>query len=320
MRTLYTCKYTGLISCIMLVIISFLLNSSCKKVVYAHRQISADTTLNNSQIFKMDTDGSNIESISDPNSSDYAPDVRHDGRRIVFLSGGNFIYTMDLDGNNVTAIPGVPFDAGCPRWSRGEGGWFILFTAPASQLHSSIYMIDLDGSNLTQITSPGTNQDDESLDSIDDKHIIFSRYDRDDNHDRDLFIKYIWDDRPEVQLTNTPNQSETIPVVSHDSRYLAFRVSLGIGFDDQVHVARFTSATSIEILHMIDLDYPADVNISGIDFSDNDSRLFVSTQASDVPGNLINAKQEIFSMNLDGSNQQRLTNNTDSDTWPSSVP
>ena len=304
----------------MLLIVSFLLIPACAKVIYVNQQMSADSSLSNSQIFRMNIDGSHITNISSTSRSDYSPDVSHDGERIVFLSGCNKIYTMNIDGSDVTEIPGVPLDAGCPKWSRGESGWFIMFTSPASQLCSSIFIINPDGSNLKQITSPETYQDDEIIDSIDDKHIVFSRYDRENNNDRDLFVKYIWDTRPEIQLTNTPNQSETLPVVSHDGCYLAFRVFLGSGLDDQVHVARFTSSTSIEILYMIDLDYPADINISGIDFTDDDSKLLISTQASDIPGNLINIKQEIFSINLDGSNQQRLTNNSDSDVWPSSVP
>ncbi len=133
-------------------------------------------------------------------------------------------------------------------------------------------------------------------------------------------MKYIWDNRPEVRLTNTPNQAETLPVVSHDGKMLAFRVSLGINQDDQIHVARFTSATSITVMNVIDLNLPADINISGIDFSPDDQELFVSTQAADVPGNLVNRKHEIFRVRLDGSNQLRLTNNSDEDVYPSAVP
>jgi hypothetical protein len=50
-----------------------------------------------------------------------------------------------------------------------------------------------------------------------------------------------------------------------------------------------------------------------------DKKLFISTQANDVDGNLINRKQEIFSVLLDGSNQQRLTNNADEDVYPNLI-
>ncbi|MGD9176143.1 MAG: hypothetical protein PVF29_18400 [Desulfobacterales bacterium] len=60
------------------------------------------------------------------------------------------------------------------------------------------------GSALTKITNPSPNQKDEVADSIDDQHIVFSRYDPANNFDRDLYVKYIWDHRPEVRLTNTP--------------------------------------------------------------------------------------------------------------------
>ena len=50
-----------------------------------------------------------------------------------------------------------------------------------------------------------------------------------------------------------------------------------------------------------------------------DKKLFISTQANDVDGNLIYRKQEIFSVLLDGSNQQRLTNNAEEDVYPNLI-
>ena len=187
-------------------------------------------------------------------------------------------------------------------------------------MQSAIYRISADGSGLTKITSPSATQKDEVADSIDDKFIIFTRYDTANNHDRDLYVKYIWDNRPEVRLTNTPDRSETLPVVSHDGKLLAYRASFGVDRDDEVHVARFTDPSTITVMHTIDLQLPADINISGIDFSRTDRELFISTQAKDVGGNLINRKQELFRVSLDGSGQRRLTNNADEDTHPSSIP
>jgi len=271
------------------------------------------------QIYRMTVNGWFKTNLSNRDRYEYAPDVQHHTKKIVFLTGGNMIHVMENDGSNVVEVPNAPHDAGAPRWSRAEGGNFILFSHPASTANAAIYRIAPDGSGLTQITTPALSQKDEVADSIDDKHIVFSRYDA-TTHDRDLYVKYIWDNRPEVRLTNTPGTSETLPVVSHDGSMMAYRVYLGVNQDDQVHVARLDSPTSITVLHGIDLQLPADINISGIDFSRDDTALFVSTEADDVSGSLINRKQEIFRVNLDGSGQRRLTNNADEDVTPSAVP
>ncbi len=295
--------------------------SGCAKVVYQHRDMAGEEpTWGKAQIYSMWVNGWFKTNISNRDRFEYSPDVQHHSKKIVFLAAGNKIHIMDSNGSNVTEVPTAPQDAGSPRWSRGEGGSFILFSHPASTAQSAIYRIAPDGSALTKITSPSVTQKDEVADSIDDKHIVFSRYDSANNYDRDLYVKYIWDNRPEVRLTNTPDRSETLPVVSHDGNLLAYRVYFGVNQDDQVHVAMFDSPTSITVLHTVDLQLPADINISGIDFSRNDKELFISIQAEDVAGNLINRKQEIFRVLLNGSNQQRLTNNADEDVYPSSIP
>lgn len=290
-------------------------------VVYQHRDMAGEEpTWGKTQIYRMWVNGWFKTNISNRDRYEYAPDIHHKSKKIVFLIEGNKIHIMDSNGSNVREVLNAPMDAGSPRWSRGKGGGFILFSHPFSTAQSAIHRIASDGSALTKITNPSVSQKDEVADSIDDKHIVFSRYDSANNHDRDLYVKYIWDNRPKVRLTNTPDTSETLPVVSHDGKLLAYRVSFGPGQDDQVHVAKFNGPASISVLHTIDLQPPADINISGIDFSRNDKELFISTQAKDVPGTLINRKQEIFRVRLDGSNQKRLTNNADEDVRPSSIP
>lgn len=292
-------------------------------IVYQHRDTPTDdnTSWGKSQIYRMMTNGWFKRNISNRDRNEYLPDVHHKTGRIVFLAGANKLHVMDSNGDNMFEVPGAaPHDAGSPNWNRGAAGDFILFTHPASYAVSAVYRISPDGSNLVKITNPSATQKDESVDSIDDKHIVFTRMDTANNYDRDLYVKYIWDNRPVVRLTTTPNVSETQPVVSHDGSMLAYRASFGVNRDDEVHVARFNSATSVSVIHTIDLQLPAGVNIAGIDFSKDDQELLISTQTTDVVGSAIERKKEIFRTNLDGSNQTRLTNNTDLDVHPSAVP
>lgn len=291
------------------------------RVVFYREAFPTDGTSSPSQIFSMNGDGSNVINLSNSTSSDSSPDVHGPTRRIVFWStrtAGANLHIMNLDGTGVTPIPGTP-SAYFPKWCPGGTSPFIVFVSPGYTASSAIWMINPDGTNLSQITFPPAGFSDEFADVADGKNIVFVRVNR-TTWDRDLFVKYIFDSRPEVALTNTPNVSEVLPVVSHNGRLLAYRAFLGAGQDDQVRVAQFTTEGQFSVIHTIDLAAPADINISGIDFSLDDKCLFVSTQAKDVAGSLINRKHEIFSVALDGSNQQRLTVNSDFDGYPSAAP
>jgi hypothetical protein len=46
----------------------------------------------------------------------------------------------------------------------------------------------------------------------------------------------------------------------------------------------------------------------------------VTVQASDVPGSLVDRKQEMFRVRLDGTGQRRLTEDEAEDVGPSAVP
>jgi Tol biopolymer transport system component len=310
----------------LLIIFAALFSSQCGKVVYEHRITPVDQTAGwgPRQIYVMYENGWFKRKLSSSSRHEYLPDVRHDGKMIVFLVEGNHLYVMNTDGSGVTAVPNAPTSAGTPRWSRGPGpgpgGHFILFNSPTSTTTSAIYRIALDGSGLAKVTNPQTpTRWDHLADSIDDKYIVFTRYDSNTSQ-HDLYVKYIWDNRPEAQLTDTLDRSEELPVVSHNGKMLAYRVSIPSAIKDQVHVARFNNPTNVTGLYNYDLQLPASINISGLDFSRDDKELFVSVMAADVSSNVTNRRQEIFRLRLDGSNQRRITNNSDEDTYPSVLP
>lgn len=276
-----------------------------------------------SQIFRMDIDGSNLVNLSNRSRSEKMPGVSYDSKQIVFVSDANNLFVMGIDGSDMKLVTNAPRDVSYPKWSRGILGSFILYSYPYSSNTSAIYRINPDGSNLTQITHPATNEKDDQAVSIDDQRIVFTRGVTNIYPDwrSDLYIKNIRDSSPEVLLTNTPANCEIfLPVVSHNREMLAYRVwDLTTG-KDWVHIAEFSGPNSITTGRDIKLSTPAGNGITGIDFSADDQSLILSLQASDISVSQISRQQEIFSISLDGSNQKRLTLNSDMDEYPSFVP
>jgi hypothetical protein len=305
---------------ITLSFLAVFLLSSCT-VLYTHRDMAGDSsTWGKYQIYRMWGNGWSKTNISNRNRNEQLADIRNDGLKIVFVTTGNTVEIMDRDGTNPVPFPNVPTDSAYPRWSVGEIGYFILFAHPASHAQTAIWRVNEDGTELVQVTHPSATQADETASVIDDKFIIFSRYDSANNHDRDLYLKYMWDDRPIVRLTNTQNISESLPVVSNNKQMVAYRAFQSSAMD-QIVVADIDRLNdTLNTISTISLRAPAAYNITGIDFSKDDSMLYFSAQANDVPGSLINRKQEIFRVNIDGTNQVRLTNNSDWDASPNAMP
>lgn len=294
------------------------------KIVFV-RQISPDdnpSSWGNTQIFRMNNDGSNLVNLSNRNRSEKMPSVSYDSKQIVFVANANNLYVMAIDGSEMQLIPNAQNDVGYPKWSRGNRGKFILYNYPYSRANSAIYRINPDGSNLTQITHPAPNENDVQAVSIDDQYIIFRRFDQSSfPWKSDLYVKNIWDNSSEVLLTNTPPNCELyLPVVSHNGKKIAYRIRNLVAVGDRVHVAEFSGANTISPGYDLNLESPASMNISGIDFSADDKELIISLQANDVSASQISRKQEIFKVSLDGSNQKRLTLNSDMDEYPSVIP
>lgn len=298
-----------------------LLSGCANLVLYTHQDTSGDpSTWGQKQIYRMWTNGWFQTNISNRNRSEMAADVRDDGAKVVIQVFGGTIEVMNSDGSNPVAVPNVPNGASWPRWSLGFPHYFLVYCDNPGSGHAAIWRVQEDGSQQAQITHPGPTQTDQVADVLDNKHIVFDRFDSSNNYRGDLYLKYIWDNRPPVRLTNTPNLSESHPVISHDHTKVAYLASSGSG-SVEVRVAGITTYSGLTPLYAFTLSPPASgVNITGVDFTKDDSQLFISAEASDVPGTIINRKQEVFRVNLDGSNQVRLTNNSDWDSQPSAVP
>lgn len=292
--------------------------STAGQIVFARAFLQEGGQSYHSQIYKMDADGSHTVKLSKDLFYSTRPDVHHKTRRIVYWSshppGG--LHTMDMDGWKVRFIPNTPPAASYPKWGKSVSDPFIVFIAIHNGRNSAVYRIRPDGTGLKRLTVTEGDEADEAVDVVDDKYIVFARKGR---YDRDLFLKNMKDDRAPVNLTNTREVTETLPVVSHDNRKIAYRVDRNAR-EEEIHVARLdTKRPGIQVLSMIRMEPPATFNITGIDFSPDDTRLYFSVEVTDVLDILMNNRQELFSVKLDGSDRIRLTQNGVMDTWPSVV-
>lgn len=270
------------------------------------------------QIYSMASNGFNQQNLSNNSAYEHFPDISPDAAKIVFSSfrnpPGENIYIMDLDGQNVQQVTTGTGQRTRPRWAPNG---LIAFAHPAYTQGARIWTIRSDGSSLAAVTSPGPNESDDSGHDFFDagRMIAFSRYDGTTQR-RDLYAARSDGTGALQQITSTPELSEVAPVVSHNGRLLAYRAfHHGTGRDS----IRIVSTGNWALVREITLQPPADINISGISFRGDDQGLYVSVQASGVPGADIGKKQEIFSIGIDGQNQQRLTNNEWGDTSPVAI-
>ena len=268
------------------------------------------------QIYTMNQNGTSQANISNTPQTDHFPDIAPPGDRIAFSSFRDFgenIFIMGLDGQNLQQVTSGAGQRIRPRWAEND---LIAFSYPAFTQNAQIWTVKPDGTDLQQITNPGPNESDDSGHDFyrAGEWIIFSRYDR-TSKKRDLY--YARSDGSELnRLTDTEGVSEVLPVISHDGTMLAYRAFYHVTHQETVRILNVADWT---LVSEIVLPAPADKNISGLDFSSNDQRLYVSIESSDVPGTLLNVKQEIFSIKLDGTDLVRLTNNLESDTAPVSI-
>lgn len=128
-----------------------------KIVFYSHRD-------GNTEIYTMDSDGSNQIRLTFNKVSDSSPVWSPNGRQIAFHSyrdgdQNREIYIMDADGSNQRNLTRHPASDGYPAWS--PNGSQIAFTSNRNAGENQfldIFVMDADGSNVQQVTKSGFAQ------------------------------------------------------------------------------------------------------------------------------------------------------------------
>lgn len=174
------------------------------------------------EIYLMNSDGTNVQQLTDNSAGDFKPVISHDGQKIAFISDRGTktnLYVMDETGNNVQQITSSDSYAQDPSWSPDDTE--LVFTDDRSG-NAELYTINADGSNLQQVTDSDYNVSSPSW-SPDGQKIAFHRP---ANLQYQIVIYTINPDGTGLNnLTAADNSYESEPAWSPDGSHILFRKS-----------------------------------------------------------------------------------------------
>ncbi len=272
---------------------------------------------NNLEIFVMNTDGNGVTRLTNDSATDGSPNWSPDGKRIVFHSkrSGEFnLYIINVDGSGLFRLTDSKFEDKDPCWSP-DGEW-IAFHSYRNGI-AELFIIRPDGTGLDRIETEITSMSDNSFApnwSKDATQLVFySDADGDlDVYKIDLAVTDIIDERTFdwvgqnlIQLTNTPGDDMS-PAFSPDGGKIAFQSE---------------RSGNYEIFSMdVDGENQNQLSDAGggyavrVSWSSDGLRLVFSIVAADMK------TASLFTINRDGTDQQKLTHTNSVDAAPAWKP
>jgi Tol biopolymer transport system component len=293
----------------MMILAMLFLTLGCENLVYVRK----DSGVNH--IYKMRDNGDAQMSISPPSTMpfDY-PDVSPDGSKIAYTDGEKvFISDInDIGGATTQELATPPGAKSFIRWAPNQE---VVGYANGDGNTAKIYLSAINVANFLQVTFPaGTQSDNGGLDLYLGNNVQRMVYSRDGK----LFSMFYNGTQPASPITSNSGATlhETLPVFSHDYNLLAYRVSYQLAAFGTVDYIQVVATGTWSAVQSIILQPPVvKGSISAIAFSKKDNRLYVAARTSDAA-----ESREIFSVNLDGSDQRQLTENTVYDSRPDAIP
>jgi len=262
----------------------------------------------NPEIYAYNVNSAEVAWLTDDPAFDDSPALSPDGSRIVFLTARHDakpmfpnlkyeIYTMDVDGSNLTRLTSTDAAEDHPSWSPDSER--ILFDADYDgDGYYEIYAMNADGTNLTRLTF--NQSSDQFADwSPDGTQIAYSSY---TNGNWDIYVIDADGGNPR-QLTDSADW-ELFPAWSPDGTLIAFNGLVPHSGNTDVYVM---NADGSEVRQLTDApgfdENPA--------WSSDGSQIVFQTNRD---GNF-----EIYIMNEDGSDAHPLAVDAADELWPSWV-
>ena len=260
----------------------------------------------NEEIYTMNADGSNVQRLTfDPvggPKSDLSPTWSPDGTRIAFASNraDNYeIYVMNADGSNQQRLTTSIYGDLNPNWSpsgtriafasnRDTGGLYYGY---------EIYAMNADGSNQQRLTNNSVDDVNPTW-SPDGTRIAFATS-RDGNYE--IYVMNADGSNQQRMTFNTAVDGS--PAWSHDGTRIVFVRNFGLYYAD-IYIMNADACQECTGTPPIYLSRSSGADVDPT-FSPDGTRIAFST---DKDGNY-----EIYTMNLGGSEQTRVTTNTASD-------
>ncbi len=249
---------------------------SVKKIVFTSGKNG------NEDIYIMNIDGSELTQLTDYSGKDNYPAVSPDGEKIAYTSdiGGVWqIVVMNWDGTEKEQITYNPWRSGYPAWSFD--GRFIFFEVCMEGKYE-IYRMNSDGSNMTRLTfNP----------NIDDWHPYAHPfqyrviYETGPSRNEELYLMD-YDGENAKKISDT-DMRQRVPAISIDGEKIVFSDNSSI-YTMDIDGGNLKKVSG-------DLQYCRHPDIS----PDNK---YISFEGN------ANGQLEIFIVNVDGSNLQKLTN------------
>jgi len=258
----------------------------------------------NWEIYVMDADGSNQTRLTNNPAYDMDPSWSPNGERIAFWShrDGNWeIYVMNADGSGQTRLTYNLASDTYPDWS--PDGKRIAFHSNRDG-NWEIYVMDADGSSQTRLTNnPGNDW--EPAWSPDGKRIAF-HFCGTGQSNGDIYVMDA-DGSNRTRLTATP-ADEQDPAWSPDGTKIAFESDAG--GDYEIYVMKADGSNQIRLTRNSTMDSTPSWSPDGTELVFARGSCW-TIDLEECPG-----KSEIYIMDADGGNEQRITNNLFEDDMP----
>lgn len=254
---------------------------------------------NEEEIYSVNANGSNLTRLTNTSGfGEATPVISPNGKYLAYLgiSTAADIFVIQPDGNSPKNLTQQSlrwyFDlAWTPDSSR------LLFSSPASG-SPNIFSIRPDGTDLTNITKGMGNDGNFSI-SPDGKLLAF---DSDRAGYNDIFTINIDGSGEPVNLTNSPEIRDRVPLWSPDGKNIAFYRENEEKSEMDIFVISLADHSIINLTNT-----PTERETSYIWSPDGAKLLFVA---------YVGEQQDIFSVGLDGSAPVNLTNNPANDYGP----